>query len=136
MSASSCVTEMDRELFSELKEPPIQPALLHTELLKIHGLGPNFHLHISCQLLWSWNNIRQTSLVLSPFGQIYFPKHMCCAKVPQRESENCFIMLRRFAQSKKKNPKLERNNNLRQQNERYIQNMSNEVFKLRNKSII
>ena len=76
MSSSLCVAEMDRELFSELREPPIQPALLHMEPLKIHGLDPNFHLHISCQLLWSWNNIQQTSLVFKAlqanlFSQAY-----------------------------------------------------------------
>ena len=136
MSASLCVAEMDRELFSELKEPPIQPALLHTEPLKIHGLGPNFHLHISCQLLWSWNNIRQTSLVLSPFRQIYFPKHMCCAKVPQGESENCFIILRRFAQSKKKNPKLEKITILDNKMKDTSKTCPMKAFKLRNKSII
>ena len=135
MSASLCVAEMDRELFSELKEPPIQPALLHTEPLKIRGLGPNFHLHISCQLLWSWNNTRQTSLFLSPFRQIYFPKHMCCAKVPQRKSENCFIILRRFAQSKMKNPKLKRNN-IDNKMKDTSKTCLMKAFKLRNKSII
>ena len=60
---------LDRELFSELEEPPIQPALLHMEPQVIHGLDPNFQLHVSCQLLFSWKKIRQKSHVFSTLAK-------------------------------------------------------------------
>ena len=44
---------MDRELFSELIEAPIQPAMLHIETLKFYdGLNPNFQLHICSKLFF------------------------------------------------------------------------------------
>lgn len=52
---------MDRELFSEFSKHPIQPAMLHMEPLKIHGLEPNYRLHVRRQLLFSWRRIRSTS---------------------------------------------------------------------------
>ena len=69
---------MDQELFSELVEPPIQPAMLHMEPLRIHGQDGGFNLHICLQLLrFSWRSIRETAAVfktLQKVGQVGLEK--------------------------------------------------------------
>ena len=55
------IAGMDWELFLELEETPIQPAMLHMEPLQIHGLDPDFQLHVCSQLLFSWSGMREIS---------------------------------------------------------------------------
>lgn len=84
--AAANLAKMDRELFSELVEPPIQPALLYMQPLKLKGLDPNFVLHISCELLFSWRKRRQSNAVFRAlqanlFSNAYTLRESCAARL-------------------------------------------------------
>ena len=82
--ATANLVKMEQELFSELVEPPVQPALLYMQPLRCQGLGPNFVLHISSELLFSWRRMRQTNAVFKALQANLFANgytlRECCAK--------------------------------------------------------
>ena len=57
MSSLQDMQRVDRKLFSELVESPINPAFLHIST-PLKGYDPRFHLQINGEALWKWRVIK------------------------------------------------------------------------------
>ena len=56
-TANSQREREDRELFSELIEPPVNPFLFHVQPPLVNGLDPNFYVQICLETLWKWRGL-------------------------------------------------------------------------------
>ena len=57
--------KMDRELFSELEENPIQTSYISFQPPRVQALDPNFYLDINGNLLWDWQNLSDAQLAVA-----------------------------------------------------------------------
>ena len=54
--------KMDRELFSELVEPPIHAHLLRVQAPLMNALDPHFHIKLNGKFVWHWGSITESKL--------------------------------------------------------------------------
>ena len=78
MSSAHEMQRVDRELFLELEEPPVNPSFLHILTPSINGCNQCFCLEINRELLWKWRLLKLNPVLLfnalqenlSPLGYI------------------------------------------------------------------
>ena len=64
MSSQQEMQRVDRELFLELIESPVNPAFLHMSTL-LKGYDPMFYLQINGEALWQWRVVKRLPCVFS-----------------------------------------------------------------------
>ena len=77
--------KMDRELFSELIEPPVHLHLVNVQPPLINALDPHFYLQLNCELIWLWRKIPEKELFGALQANIckhcFVLKHSCAPRL-------------------------------------------------------